>query len=174
MIGDKAPSRAYPKELTTTYSTDFAALILWQQMLRDPVNRTIQSLFAEEYSRLKTANKSPASSPPPMAKRPAASATWSAREPWSLPATAVTTWWPTNCKTATPVLNCLMTPAMPWAKAWIPGQALPIRPAPCGIAGGRRIEVGANLGFAHRKTNEQTGGHVFCPRVRDCMDLTAQ
>lgn len=47
------PSREYLKSLAQRHSVDFAALILWQRLLRDPANRPVQDVFAREFSRLK-------------------------------------------------------------------------------------------------------------------------
>ena len=58
------PSRASLKSLTQTHSTDFAALILWQRIVRDPSNRWAQNVFTEEFSRLKTKKKNDAAQLP--------------------------------------------------------------------------------------------------------------
>lgn len=46
-------SREYFKSLAQRHSLDFAALILWQSLLRDPASRPVQDVFAREVSRLK-------------------------------------------------------------------------------------------------------------------------
>ncbi|MBI2752092.1 MAG: hypothetical protein HYX46_01020 [Betaproteobacteria bacterium] len=48
------PTRVSLKSLTQAHSTDFAALVLWQHMLRDPANRLAQSLFSQEFLQVKT------------------------------------------------------------------------------------------------------------------------
>lgn len=52
-IGDGALSHVILKSISKTNSTDFAALLLWQQLLRNPLNRMVHSLFAAEVSRLR-------------------------------------------------------------------------------------------------------------------------
>jgi len=50
---DGTPSQAFLKSVATIYSTDFSTLVLWQHLLRDPVNKLVQNLFAKEFSWLK-------------------------------------------------------------------------------------------------------------------------
>jgi hypothetical protein len=53
-IVGELPSKALLQLLAQTHSTDFATLILWQSIVRDPSNRWPQKVFTEEFSRLKT------------------------------------------------------------------------------------------------------------------------
>jgi hypothetical protein len=46
-------SREYLKSLAQRHSVDFAALILWQRLRRDPASRPVQDVFAREVSMLK-------------------------------------------------------------------------------------------------------------------------
>ncbi|MEW5757375.1 MAG: hypothetical protein AB1810_13840 [Pseudomonadota bacterium] len=52
-IGDELPTRSSLKSIAERQSTDFAALVLWQSLLRRPENRQAQDMFFEEFSRLK-------------------------------------------------------------------------------------------------------------------------
>jgi hypothetical protein len=52
-VGSSVPSRSYLKFIATTYSVDFAALILWQSLLRDSESRQVHSMFLQEFSELK-------------------------------------------------------------------------------------------------------------------------
>lgn len=47
------PSRADLKTLTQAYSTDFATLFLWREILADPKNRAAMALYSEESARIK-------------------------------------------------------------------------------------------------------------------------
>lgn len=47
------PSREYFQSLAQRHSVDFAALILWQRLRRDPASRPAQEVFAREVSKLK-------------------------------------------------------------------------------------------------------------------------
>jgi hypothetical protein len=53
-IVGELPSKALLQLLAQTHSTDFATLILWQSIVRNPSNRWPQKVFTEEFSRLKT------------------------------------------------------------------------------------------------------------------------
>lgn len=60
-VGNSVPSRSFLKFITESYSTDFAALILWQSLLRHSENRQVQSMFLQEFSQLKVdAQETPA------------------------------------------------------------------------------------------------------------------
>lgn len=47
------PSHSWLKGIVESHSTDLAALVLWQSMLRDSGNRRVQNMFSQEFSRLK-------------------------------------------------------------------------------------------------------------------------
>lgn len=51
--GNRMLSRSSLKSIAENHSTDFAALVLWQSLLRHSANRQAQSMFLQEYSRLK-------------------------------------------------------------------------------------------------------------------------
>jgi hypothetical protein len=53
-IVGELPSKALLQLLAQTHSMDFATLILWQSIVRNPSNRWPQKVFTEEFSRLKT------------------------------------------------------------------------------------------------------------------------
>lgn len=50
--GNTTLSRSLLKSIADNHSTDLAALVLWQSLLRHPANRQAQSMFLQEYSRL--------------------------------------------------------------------------------------------------------------------------
>lgn len=52
-IGNRMPSHFLLKDINESHSTDLAALVLWQSMLRDAGNRRAQTRFRQEFSRLK-------------------------------------------------------------------------------------------------------------------------
>lgn len=52
-IGNRIPTRSSLKSIAESHSTDLAALVLWQSMLRDSRNRQAQSTFLREFSRLR-------------------------------------------------------------------------------------------------------------------------
>lgn len=59
-IGNSVPTRSFLKSIAESHSTDFAALVLWQSLLRHSGNRQAQSMFLREFSQLKeTAQKTP-------------------------------------------------------------------------------------------------------------------
>ncbi len=51
--GGKIPARSALKNIAEGHSTDFAALVLWQSLLRQPENKRAREIFSEEFSRLK-------------------------------------------------------------------------------------------------------------------------
>jgi hypothetical protein len=50
---DPLPSRTFLKTVAQRYSTDLAALILWQKVIREPGNEAMQRVFAEELSKIR-------------------------------------------------------------------------------------------------------------------------
>lgn len=52
-VGNSVPSCSFLKFIAERHSTDFAALILWQSLLRYSENRQVQSMFLQEFSQLK-------------------------------------------------------------------------------------------------------------------------
>jgi len=60
-VGNSVPSRSLLKFIAESHSTDFAALILWQSLLRNSENRQVHSMFLQEFSQLKVnAKQTPA------------------------------------------------------------------------------------------------------------------
>lgn len=52
-IGNRTPTLSSLKSIAGSHSTDLAALVLWQSVLRDSGNRRAQSMFLQEFSRLR-------------------------------------------------------------------------------------------------------------------------
>ena len=51
-VGNKMPSRALLRLVAKNHSTDLAALILWESLMRHSGNRQVQSMFVQEFSLL--------------------------------------------------------------------------------------------------------------------------